>query len=64
VTVTATDAVGLPATATVTLDVDTNNDCTFRGAGETSYLTATMTNGLAIFTVSPALSAKLRGRPS
>jgi hypothetical protein len=63
--VTATDLVGLPATTTVTLDVDTNNDGNFTDSGETGYMTATMTNGVAVFALSPALAVgtvKLRAR--
>src|SRR6266852_9663817 len=53
IAVTATDNVGIPATATVTLDVDLNNDGNFTDTGETGYQTATMTNGVALFTLSP-----------
>ena len=55
-TVTATDAVGLPATGTVTLDVDLNNDGNFTDAGESGYQTATLTNGVAVFNIGTALS--------
>src|SRR5258707_633752 len=54
--VTATDNVGIPATTTVTLDVDLNNDGNFADSGERGYMTATMTNGVALFNVSPALA--------
>jgi Big-like domain-containing protein len=54
--VVATDLVGLPATATVTLDVDKNDNGSFSDPGETGYQTATMTNGVAVFNLSPALS--------
>ena len=65
VTVTATDLVGIAATTTVTLDVDLNNDGNFTDPGETGYETATMTNGIAVFALSPALSVgtvQLRAR--
>ena len=55
-TVTATDAVGLPATGTVTLDVDLNNDGNFTDPGETGYQMATLSNGVAVFNVFSALS--------
>jgi hypothetical protein len=56
VTVTAGDTVGLPPSATVTLDVDLNNNGTFTDPGEAGYATGTLTNGLATITL-PALPA-------
>ena len=41
VRVTAWDSVGMPATATVTLDVDLNNNGNFTDPGETDYATGT-----------------------
>jgi YD repeat-containing protein len=55
--VTATDNFGLPASTTVTLDVDTDNDGDFTDSGESGYQTATATNGVAVFNLSPALAA-------
>ena len=57
VRVTAWDSVGMPATATVTLDVDLNDNGNFTDPGETDYATGTMTNGVAVFDLSPALAA-------
>jgi len=54
--VVATDLVGVPSTATVTLDVDLNNDGSFTG-GELGYQRPTMQNGVAVFALSPALLA-------
>src|SRR5262249_2385046 len=65
VTVTATDAGGLPPSATVTLDVDLNNDGTFSGTAETGSMPAPLAVGLAVFNVSPALplsTVRLRAR--
>jgi hypothetical protein len=55
--VTATDNYGLSATTTVTLDVDLNNNGNFTDTGEWGYRTATMTNDVAVFNLSPALTA-------
>jgi hypothetical protein len=56
VLVTASDAVGIPANATVTLDVDLNNDGNFTDSGETGYATGTLVNGQAIISL-PQLPA-------
>jgi hypothetical protein len=67
VRVTSSDLVGLPANATVTLDVDLNNDGDFLDAGESGYATSHLSNGFADFQVSPALSlgtVKMRARES
>jgi RHS repeat-associated protein len=45
VRVVARDLVGLPAAATVTLDVDTNNDGNFTDPGETGYATGNLSDG-------------------
>ncbi|MBI1917414.1 MAG: hypothetical protein HYS12_22160 [Planctomycetes bacterium] len=55
VRLTATD-LDLAATTTVTLDVDLNNNGSFADAGETGYMTGTLTNGVALLTLSPALA--------
>src|SRR5437867_2203401 len=55
VRVTASDA-NLASTTTVTLDVDTDNDGDFFDQNEIGYTTGTMTNGLALITISPPLS--------
>jgi RHS repeat-associated protein len=55
VTVQAADLIGIPANATVTLDVDLNNDGNFTDAGESGYATGTLVNGFAAIPV--ALSA-------
>jgi hypothetical protein len=47
VTVTASDLIGLPPSAAVTLDVDLNNDGNFSDTHETGNATATLTNGYA-----------------
>ncbi|MFO0804139.1 MAG: RHS repeat-associated core domain-containing protein [Gemmataceae bacterium] len=44
---------GLPATGTVTLDADLNNDGDFTDPGEAGYATATISNGFAAFTSYP-----------
>jgi len=66
VRVVATDLIGVPVTTTVTLDADLNNDNDFADPGEAGYQTATMTAGLAVFAVSPAVTTtgtrKLRAR--
>jgi YD repeat-containing protein len=56
VRVTAIDNVGMPPTAyaTVTLDVDTNNDGNFTDPGETGYASGNLVNGQVVITV-PAL---------
>jgi YD repeat-containing protein len=56
VTVSGTDANGLPNGTTVYLDVDLNNNGSFTDAGEQGYTTSTLTGGAATFTVSPSLS--------
>ena len=56
VLVTATDNVGIAATTTVTLDVDLLDDGSFSDPGDAGYATATMTNGVASFMLSPALA--------
>src|SRR5262249_36797893 len=56
VTVTATDNVGLPAGATVSLDVDLNNDGDFLDAGESGYASGTLANGACVLTLT-ALSS-------
>ncbi|MBI1918883.1 MAG: SBBP repeat-containing protein [Planctomycetes bacterium] len=66
VEVTASDD-NLASTTTVTLDVDLNNDFDFADTGETGYTTGTMTDGLALITISPPLSigtVRLRARVS
>jgi RHS repeat-associated protein len=45
VPVTASDNVGLPSGATVSLDVDLNNDGNFTDAGETGYASGTLGGG-------------------
>jgi YD repeat-containing protein len=65
--VTATDLYGFAASATVTLDVDKNNDGDFLDAGEAGYQTGTLVNGSALFTLAPALAVgtvKVRARVS
>ncbi len=52
----ASDLYGIPSGATVTLDVDLNNDGNYTDAGETGYAAATMANGLAVFTGYTALT--------
>jgi RHS repeat-associated protein len=47
----ASDLVGIPASATVTLDVDTNNDGNFTDAGEAGYATGSLVNGYAAIPV-------------
>src|SRR5262249_19229392 len=47
---------GIPATGTVTLDVDLNNDGDFADPGELGSTSAIATNGVAVFNVVPALS--------
>jgi RHS repeat-associated protein len=56
VRVTATD-LDLAVTTTVTLDVDNNNNGNFTDAGESGYMTGTLTNGVALLTLSPALTS-------
>ncbi len=46
--VTASDAVGIPANATVSIDVDLNDDGNFTDPGEAGYATGTLVNGQAI----------------
>src|SRR5262245_24589711 len=63
VRVNATD-LNLAATTTVTLDVDLNNDGNFTG-GDLGYTTGTLTNGVAVIALSPALAigtGKVRAR--
>ena len=60
-TVTATDALaGFPSPATVTLDVDLNDDGDFSdtvgGHSETGYATGTLVNGSVVFDSYPALT--------
>jgi RHS repeat-associated protein len=51
VQVTASDLGGIPANATVTLDVDLNNDGNYTDSGETGYATGNLVNGQAIITL-------------
>ena len=51
VNVQASDLVGIPASATVTLDVDLNNDGNFTDTGETGYTTGTLVNGFVAIPV-------------
>ncbi len=56
VTMTATEtSPGIANGTTAYLDVDLNNDGDFTDAGETGYLTATVTNGTATFTPTASL---------
>jgi Bacterial Ig-like domain len=55
--VSAWDAVGLPASTTVTLDVDLLDDGLFTDPGDANYTSATLVNGSATFALSPALAA-------
>jgi hypothetical protein len=55
VLVTARDTFGIPSGATVTLDVDKNNDGNFTDAGETGYATGNLTDGQVTIKL-PALS--------
>ena len=57
VRVTAQDQFGLPSDATVTLDVDLNNDGNFTDAGETGYATGTLADGQVDIKL-PALSGR------
>ena len=54
--VTASDLVGVPANATVTLDVDLLDDDTFTDTGDMDYATGTLVNGQATITL-PTLPA-------
>ncbi|NLF70850.1 MAG: hypothetical protein GX575_17605, partial [Candidatus Anammoximicrobium sp.] len=56
VTVTASDANGLPDGTAVTIDVDLNNDGDFDDAGEVDHTVAALTAGTATFDVVSALS--------
>jgi uncharacterized delta-60 repeat protein len=56
VSVTASDANGLPDGTTVMLDVDLNNDGDFDDAGELGYTTSSLVGGTTTFDVSPALA--------
>ncbi len=63
--VVATDLNGIADGTTVTLDVDLNNDGDFADTGETGYASSTLTGGLALFELTPALAlgtVKLRAR--
>ena len=55
-TVTATGGSGVPANATVHVDVDLNDDGDYADPGETDYMQATMSGGKAIFDLAPALA--------
>jgi RHS repeat-associated protein len=50
----ASDLVGIPANATVTLDIDTNNDGNFTDSGESGYATGTLVNGFVAIPVALA----------
>jgi PhoPQ-activated pathogenicity-related protein len=63
VTVTASDALGLPNGTQLSLDVDLNNDGDFADAGELGRTQATLYNGSAYFQLTPALPANLLGSP-
>ncbi len=51
VDVQASDLAGIPANATVTLDVDLNNDGNFTDSGETGYTSGTLVNGFVAIPV-------------
>jgi hypothetical protein len=56
VTVSATDANGLPDGTAVHLDVDLNNDGNFTDTGESNYTSSTLTSGTTTFAISPTLA--------
>src|SRR6266404_1222608 len=65
VTVQASDLVGIPPNATVTIDVDTDNEGDFTDSGETAYAGGTLSaNGTATITVPVTATGtyKLRAR--
>ncbi len=62
VDVQASDLVGIPANATVTLDVDLNNDGNFTDTGETGYTSGTLVNGFVAIPVALTATGTYRVR--
>jgi YD repeat-containing protein len=56
----ASDSVGLPSSATVTLDVDLNNDGDFADTGETGYATGHLNNGATTIPITLSASGTYR----